>query len=1839
MAQSASDFLDDKPAGGGSAAAFLDSDSAEDFLGEAPPSPYSRQASQAAVEAEAGRRRRREEFEAELAAPKITVGLRKPSLRGTLNFLTGGLVDAPPLPADDDFLVRPVRVNPEAVSFISEAIKSSPSTAAGIAAASAATPLANRVRLIPGAVGQIGGAATQLGAGALAAIGTRLGQEAVLPEILPESLEQAYRVSGEIAAENPNSALLGQIAGGAPFFRPGLPINSTGGARVAVPAITGAIGGGIEGANQIIEGDLDVQRLALATAASALMNRETALGARIGPNLVLPNAQTRLLPTELEAQGRLLREPIIQSPEGIPPTNQILPDELAVMGRARAEAESAAGARTVEGERSVANMDAGIDAEKVRRLGERMMGQTPQDKLAILDQELRLQKDTLSLAEQRAGLDAKIALKQQIEQQRALEDAARQEQQAAKEAQKAQQAALTPPEPPKSQQILEQSAKPPPLANVATEIATQTKQSPFALQDGVNKMTQVEAPAPALPQVVEPGTPAPATFVGIQEGIPGNPKFPDRELYNLTQDIPSHNAGSTVSRETLEKAGYEVPKQAKAEVVSDQYSLKAPKPLAESLGTVKDALAYRKERIDNYKKALKAEIGLSDEQAERLSGLLSRDRDTGRFERTLTQQQRDRLEAFFDGPMNQKGGPLEQWDNSIPEIEEIASATDKEWLSDKIVGSLGNVGRPPSFEPSDRFLSPVLALNRLKEIGGTWEDVFNQVLSKTRRMGAGNDTAELARAYSASIKKFADDNGLQLPMKMEAIGSARPASAELRLNNAGLDLPPISSLTAAQKRAELEAAGIKTYNGKPLSEANPAQLSNALGKHRRGQLERGAISARVLSPIAGMAAGGSTAGALTEQQQGESDEEFKRRRLRNILIGIAFGGPGGVALGSLGRFSKSKSAIPRPATPGGRVALPDVGPGEGIRQTAEKVIKNTSYPEQMRQMLSEDPEIVYETISRNRIRDLTKGATDEELVKMLSSPDPNLRIGALIQQANRASVTPGMEEEAARLIREVSKNFTSPAQLLGMGSLVESPQAMVQAVEDSLNLPGTAKDKIRSMTPAVRDKLLDLSKRNIQAEQRHARAERMARENLNDATAAELKAATDELGASKKALADYTKDILPESMGNIVSKIIKGNLLAPLSFAKNMFGNAAWQALLRGRDSIGSALDAVYSTATGRPRAIMLGNPLPSADELKALAGAVRVASKEMLTGPSEQSYIKTEVQRGFHPLRAMVQMMDGMEPGKALEMMGFPLPKNEGPVSLPGASGLMDKFGIAALPRNPEGKIPAGDRFKKFIEAVLGPAPEASFRMLNLGDKPVRLVTETRLLNEAADLRGLTGDARKKFIALPDEATKTRIEAEGRGGIMAQRNRVAQKVGSLFDTWLVETFDALTNGKAPESIVNVVKDVNKVTGTLQLPYREFPANFVTTSLNFAMPPVAMLRATIQASAGNRREAMQNMGEAVMGSMFYAAAYYLWEKGLITPPLDPRDKKRRQAQYEMGANRFNVSGLERLEAGGDPKYRRGDTTVDWTTIGPAAASFYVFTRRKAMEENKAARTGDAAQPGGMLGAMLDASGAANFAFDQSFLVGTNGFLEALKDWETFGDNFVQNTFRAITAIPVPATAEALAKTQYKFIPELKGDTLDETLKNVWEYKTMELPQDARSNLKRDMWGEPLVRTPDGRNPYLYQFLDVSRAETKSPDPFKQVLLELYQQTNSTDVYPGLVGDTLSNNGVTVDLTAKDYDDLQRLVGAMRKDFAKRIVADRRFSDPKTIPENKLLALSAAYDEGAKAGKQLFLSRPSTKALYPELYGLPSVPGKSRVIARDIKARGRLRMDRDEANQP
>lgn len=321
-------------------------------------------------------------------------------------------------------------------------------------------------------------------------------------------------------------------------------------------------------------------------------------------------------------------------------------------------------------------LTAGLGAlSGMHALETRLKGKTPEQQSKAIREEIKVTEDKKiadALTDAADSIDRDIAAAKALEdQQKAAEKAATDQQRAIEQQNKAaadQQkqvadAQAKAAEVPKSTQILAESAKPPPLANIATEVGTQT--SPYAVQGKLNEMTaqppphmdQIPGPAqgpapmlseealagrqrasamrrgrdagPVLEEIAPPeqvnnakanferrkaifdankraeaeakkaqqeladaaadeakwmseqkalaekstkvgkGTPAPVEFVGIQEGLPafeGRPATPSNELFNLTQDIPGHPVGSTLSRKTLESYGYDVPKNPQARI-------------------------------------------------------------------------------------------------------------------------------------------------------------------------------------------------------------------------------------------------------------------------------------------------------------------------------------------------------------------------------------------------------------------------------------------------------------------------------------------------------------------------------------------------------------------------------------------------------------------------------------------------------------------------------------------------------------------------------------------------------------------------------------------------------------------------------------------------------------------------------------------------------------------------------------------------------------------------------------------------------------------------------------------------------------------------------------------------------------------------------------------------------------------------------------------------------------------------------------------------------------------------------------------------------------------------
>jgi hypothetical protein len=241
-----------------------------------------------------------------------------------------------PEPSPEIPVVNPTPKTTGVGSFLREAAREFPSTAAGLAAAGKITALAAPLGIGAPIAGAIGG----IGVG----LGTRLLQDKLIEHALPESWEQSYKESQATdLAEHPVASTAGRLAASLPFLKPGLkPIGES--LTTARKLITGkakditkqeAIGSGVTafsaglpvGMRAYLDPDASGTELALEGIAGSVLNTPTQLGGKllripsptdvpkntIDPNKVLAqigeeNALERQFKAEVEAQPFMLQK-------------------------------------------------------------------------------------------------------------------------------------------------------------------------------------------------------------------------------------------------------------------------------------------------------------------------------------------------------------------------------------------------------------------------------------------------------------------------------------------------------------------------------------------------------------------------------------------------------------------------------------------------------------------------------------------------------------------------------------------------------------------------------------------------------------------------------------------------------------------------------------------------------------------------------------------------------------------------------------------------------------------------------------------------------------------------------------------------------------------------------------------------------------------------------------------------------------------------------------------------------------------------------------------------------------------------------------------------------------------------------------------------------------------------------------------------------------------------------------------------------------------------------------------------------------------------------------------
>lgn len=981
------------------------------------------------------------------------------------------------------------------------------------------------------------------------------------------------------------------------------------------------------------------------------------------------------------------------------------------------------------------------------------------------------------------------------------------------------------------------------------------------------------------------------------------------------------------------------------------------------------------------------------------------------------------------------------------------------------------------------------------------------------------------------------------------VGAMVPAPAPVRIG-AGL-LAGLGGYVAAERA---QKAGIEATIG----QARAAELE----EQRKRDIEAFPVSttaAAILTPTIGGAAG--------------------------VLRGI---GRAGVE-GFRGAVAKEVAeAAPKAAEEiGGAVKIPEPPAGMGIRRTPERIIEDVTLSKEMREKLAKSPEIQYETFGVKRAAEEIANLADdkiEEIARLGSQPE---RVVATAVKFNKAVERGDIAAQEA-VAKELGLLATSPAQALNAFKVLKTstPQGYLLGLTQMLSKAE------RRLTPELSQQAQTLFARKQVAQSNFDRLAARARETLDDVDIEKAIRAERVLTDRLYRLQTFESRLVPKKFfGEILPTIIQGNLLTPMSLATNIWANAinapirmmARQVAFAGQE-MGRAFQAMRGKELGeRLIAPPTGGIRRTIEAAKGAGRGFVEGLRGLRYGISPEGLLAGEKIRGFQPGIAFKQFWN--------------------------KQGLAEstKQGLSRL----RGDI--ADRARLAAEATLGVPAETMLRLLQLGDTPFRRLTQARLLAEQAQLQipritsriselsqkaKLTKQERielnnlrkqsetikrepRKFIGtlsrLPGEREISKIEEEASQAVFQQDSmlaRAALNAANLF-------------GAGDKS------GLARFIGKTIIPYAKTPANVIDELVEFAVPPYSMWKAVSASNAGNKREAMIQLGKAATGSALMLTAYELSRLGIIGGKAE-KGEKARDIQYQaLPPKTINISALNRWAGGGSPELEPGDRVINLEKLGIVGGILSTI---------QAAR--DATESGDQtleLAAILPET--ISFAFNQSFLKGTNSLLSAMSSGEsTQLDTWLSNYYGTIASIPLPNTLAAVSRAMNESMPDkiraqdipgtIPGERTINMFGEILKRRVPGLQEDLP--VRVDVWGREVPQTPEGADPIAYNFFDVTKGREVTYDPITLATYRLYRETGDGDVIPPkpLRDFTIGKN--TYRLTPELYEEYAKIRGKASRQFAEQMFKNKNFR--KMDSDEKVTVLRRGYNEAIALAREQFLSR-------------------------------------------
>jgi hypothetical protein len=815
--------------------------------------------------------------------------------------------------------------------------------------------------------------------------------------------------------------------------------------------------------------------------------------------------------------------------------------------------------------------------------------------------------------------------------------------------------------------------------------------------------------------------------------------------------------------------------------------------------------------------------------------------------------------------------------------------------------------------------------------------------------------------------------------------------------------------------------------------------------------------------------------------------------------------------------------------------MPEVPEGSKIARTAERVLKSEKAPEPFKAEVALQPSTVRQNVPLGAIKSNLEDLADDEL-------------NAIARRSITSSAYDDAERAGANAIlaaRQIDSDptsaainwdeFTKAASLAGVS---------LRNVREYLNTPAgylatiskAAEAANRNIPKDVSDKVLRLFNASKNAKAELVKAEANYRSSLTDKAAAIAGNARIAAASAAAKLQKYSDSIFPKKiLGETLPQGIQITLLSPLSLVKNPVFNVARAVGQIGVRSLANAGDAVISYVTKQPRT-MAQSALTTRGAMIRGSEKTKEAIRAFLgEGIPASSALAGEGVKGFTVFKSLAQAFTGKD-----------------------------------MVTNAKGNIAFIDRVRKLTEGIIGLYTEPVGRTLTLGDVPARGFAEGRLLAQQAILAGKTPEEVIASVRFPTKAELKGISNEAAEATFQQDTKLTAVVGVVANA------------------VKSIPIVGPLTKAVIAPYTKTPVNVVTDVVDVAVPGLAFTKSAYYAAKGDRRKSLEAAAKGIVGTVIGGTAAALYRAGVITGSAS-KSAKERGIQYEtQPPNTINMSGLKRLLNGEDPAIQAGDEIKSYENFGYLGTIFNVYANVLSKNEGS-----------GLLEDVLDVTlkglpSVASYTLNQTFLKSTNTLLNAISKEDY--DSYLESLYGTISSIPFPNTLQAFNKASRENMVDPKTDDSLQLFANVLKSKMPEFAREAigaeELPLKRDMWGNPVKQTPEGANPFLYNFLDFTRSRVVPSDESNLALYRLWKETGNADALPSVPSRNVMDKKITYQLDQNQYAIYQEYVGQRRKALVDNLFQSATFDGME--PEFKIKALEKAYERGAEDGKRQFL---------------------------------------------